>query len=487
MEQYDVLIIGAGVIGTSIARELSAYKLKTAVIEKEADVCFGTSSRNSGVVHSGIHYTPGSLRAKHGVKGNEMFEELCSGLQVPFQKIGKLTVAFDESQFATLASLYAQGIENQVPDLQIIDEKQMQELQPGVGGKKALYSPTTGITGPYELTIALAEHAHAQGVEFFFTEEVTSLEKSADRYILKTQKGTRLSGKIIINAAGLYSDAIARMAGIDEYTIYPCRGEYYVLDKRLQDELQLLIYPVPGHHSSGLGIHLTNTVEGNILIGPSNEYSESRDELGTTLAVLAELRKEGHALLPSLTSHDLIRSFAGLRPKLTPPEVGGFSDFIIEDHDRFILLTGIESPGLTASPSIAVTVRELVEKHLPLIYKEEWEPTLTRERRFLELPQQRQKELIQQDPDYGSIICRCEGITKAEVLHAVDRIIGPVTYIGIKLRCRAMMGRCQGGFCTPRIAELLKKERGINIDEQFYKGLDSPMFEGTLRGEGAHD
>ncbi len=487
MEQYDVLIIGAGVIGTSIARELSAYDLKTAVIEKEADVCFGISSRNSGVVHSGIHYAPGSLRALHAVRGNELFEELCSQLTVPYERIGKLTVAFEESQFPTLEKLYTQGVENGVPDLQIIDAKRMQELQPGVGGARALYSPSTGIVGPYELTIALAEHAHAHGVDFIFTEEVVSIKNRSDLYEIQTKKGSQISAKIIIDAAGLYSDSIAHLAGIDSPRIYPCRGEYYVLDKRLEDELQLLIYPVPGNHSSGLGIHLTNTVEGNILIGPSNDYIENKEDLSTTVQILARLREEGHELLPSLTSSDFIRSFAGLRPKLTPPEVGGFGDFIIEDHDRFILLIGIESPGLTASPSIAISIREMIANHIPLALKKDWDPSLTREERFLELPEDRQEQLIAEDPDYGSVVCRCEGITKAEVLQAVDRIMGPVTYIGIKLRCRAMMGRCQGGFCAPRIAEILKTERDITIDEQFYKGIESPMFEGLLREESPHE
>ena len=481
MEPYDLIIIGAGVIGAAIARELSAYTLRTAVLEAEADVGFGISCRNSGVVHSGIHYQPGSGRAYHAVRGNRMLEGLCDELGVPFRRLGKLTVSFTEEQTHTLDELFRQGTENGVPGLEIIGRDRMQELQPGVGGIRALHSPSTGIVSPYELTIALAEHAHANGVEFHFDEQVASITKGQELFTVTTTNGSTFQGKIIIDAAGLNSDGIAAMAGIGGHTIYPCRGEYYVLDKRLGDELNLLVYPVPGHHSGGLGIHLTNTVDGNILIGPSSEYIEDPKDLSTTVDVLAQLREEGHALLPSLTEGDFIRSFAGLRPKLTPPEVGGYRDFIIEDHDRFILLSGIESPGLTASPSIAEQVRDMVGDHLPLTGKEQLTSPIRPPARFLDLSEAAQEQLLREDPAYGSIACRCEGITKAEVLDAADRILGPVTYTGIKLRCRAMMGRCQGGFCIPRIAEILQTERGIEITDQFYKGGSSPMYASPMR------
>ncbi len=484
MKHVDVIIIGAGIIGCAAARELSRYQISVAVLEKEYDTGFGTSSRNSGVVHSGIHYRSGTLRAIHAVRGNHMMQQLCEQLQVPFKPTGKLTVAFDRSQCEELKVLKAQGEANGVPGLEIIDVERMQRLQPGISGIQALYSPSTAIISPYELTIACAESAHHNGVEFHFGHTVSAIDRAEDGFIVHDAEGLcPIHAAIVINAAGLYADSIAQMAGIQGITIYPCKGEYYVLDKRLGDQLDVLIYPVPGHHSSGLGIHLTQTVDGNILIGPSTAYSDSKEHTGTTSEILRALRAAGHTLLPTLSEGDFIRTFAGLRPKLNPPEVGGFGDFILEDHDRFILLAGIESPGLTAAPSLALEIVALVRSHLSLVEKQHWSGPLPARERFLELPLDRQQQLVEQDPDHGSIVCRCEGITKAEVLQAVDRIIGPVTYTGIKLRCRSMMGRCQGGFCIPRIAQLLEEERGITMDQQQLKGPGSPMYHRHLRPE----
>lgn len=319
MKIWDVIIIGAGVVGSALARELSKTPLSVLVLEREADSSFGISGRNSGVIHSGIHYAPGSLRADFDVRGNRMMAPLCDALRVPFRRTGKLTAAMTEAEEEKLTALKEQGDANGVPDLKILDHPEMERLQPGISGRAALYSPSTGIISPYGFTIALGEHARENGVEFRFLHRVTAIERQKAHFAVSAAvPNGRVCerGRSVINCAGLFSYDLGKMVGIDDFPIYPCRGEYYVLDKRLKDSLRLLIYPVPGAHAGGLGIHLTLTVEGNILIGPSNEYIDTPEDTATTREVMEALQREGHRLLPALTTGDFIRSFSGIRPKL---------------------------------------------------------------------------------------------------------------------------------------------------------------------------
>ncbi|MBT3257740.1 MAG: NAD(P)/FAD-dependent oxidoreductase [Deltaproteobacteria bacterium] len=482
---YDVLIIGAGVVGNAIARELSRYRLNVGVLEKELDVGMGTSSRNSGVLHSGIHYKPGTLRAKLNVQGNELMKGLCRDLKVKIQYLGKLTVAQDQVDIETLEALKAQGETNGVPGLEMIDVEKMQQIQPGVGGIRALHSPTTGIICPYGLTIALADNARENGVNFHLGSEVTDILKTENGFQVKTAEGGSFETKVLINAAGLYSDAICRMLGLTEYVIYPCRGEYLILDKRLNGSLSVLIYPAPRKGGAGLGIHLTNTVDGNILIGPSNEYVDTADDYACTADIIGQLKKEGRELLPAISTSDFIRGFSGLRPKQTPPSVKGFKEFVIEarkDIPGFINLVGIESPGLTCSPAIALMVRDMVGETLPLGEKEHF----IAERSgfpgsFHDLPEEEKADLVARDPDYGEIVCRCEQITKREILDAIENPLGSRTIAGIKYRSRAMMGRCQGGFCMPRIVQILEKDFGYRPEDYRLYSPDSYLFTGHVR------
>lgn len=484
-DKFDVLIIGAGVIGSSIARELSRYRINVAVLEREQDVGMGTSSRNSGVLHSGINYKPGTLRARLNVQGNSLMGDLCRELKVKVDYIGKLTVAMDDHDVETLEKLKEQGEANGVPGLEILDYDQMRKKQPDVGGIKALWSPSTGIICPYGLTMALAENAVTNGVKFFLGHDVSSIQRNGLGFTVTTGNDRSFNAGILINAAGLLSDRICHMLGIKEYKIYPCRGEYLILDKRLEGRLSVLVYPAPRHGSSGLGIHLTNTVDGNILIGPSNEYIDDRDDYASTAAVMEQLKKEGHELLPGLSTSDFIRSFSGIRPKQTSPEEGGYKDFIIEsrkDIPGFINLVGIESPGLTCAPAIALMVKEMVVEKMPLIERDNFiakRPGYIR--RFSELPPEEKADLVAQDPDYGEIVCRCEQITKREILNAVQNPIGNKTIAGIKYRARAMMGRCQGGFCLPRIVEILGKEFGYKPEDFILNRPGSKLFTGRVR------
>ena len=481
----DVIIIGAGVIGNAVARELSRFDIDISVIEKDLDVGMGTSSRNSGVIHSGIHYKPGTLRARVNVQGNALMEGLCNELKVKIKYIGKLTVAQDEIDVETLYALKEQGEANGVPGLEILDTDRMQEKQPGVGGIKALWSPTTGIICPYGLTIALAENAHANGVVYNLGQEVSSIEKSDNTFRVRTVSGKVFEAPVLINAAGLYSDRICRMLGIDEYTIYPCRGEYLILDKRLGDSLSVLVYPAPRKGGSGLGIHLTNTVDGNILIGPSNEYVNDHDDYACTSEIIKKLKEEGHELLPGITGSDFIRNFSGLRAKQVPPEVGGFKDFVVESREDvpgFINLVGIESPGLTSSPAIALMVKDLVSEKLTLRPKNDFIGERPgRSKLFHELSPEEKADLVARDPDYGEIVCRCEQITKKEVIDAIRNPLGANTITGIKYRSRAMMGRCQGGFCMPRIVQILENEFDYRPEDYVLYSKNSHLFQGRVR------
>ncbi len=484
-KKYDVAIIGAGVVGSAIARELSKYKLNIALLEKNVDVGLETSSKNSGVIHSGINYKPGDLRAKVNVRGNELMGPLCDDLKVKYDYCGKLTVALEDSDLPTLNRLLEQGNANGVPSLKILTPKEMQEIQPGIKGIAALQSPSTGIISPYGLTIALAENAQANGVDVLLEHEVISIDHSDDEYTVKCANNAEIKSTILINAAGLFSDKICKMLGINEYKIYPCKGEYYILDKRLEGTLKTLIYPTPGHSSSGLGIHLTNTVDGNILIGPSNEYQDERDNYDSTAKVMKLLQAEGHDLLPDLSMGDFIRSFAGLRPKQTPPDVGGFADFVIEkrvDVPKFINLVGIESPGLTSSPAIAEMVRDFVGEEIELVKNPDFNgvrPVFNGY--FNSLSAEEKAAKVAENSDYGEMICRCEQITKKEVLDAINNPLGAKSIVSLKYRARVMMGRCQGGFCLPRIIALLESEFGTDVKDYFYNDKSGNLFTGRVR------
>jgi len=494
---FNVLIVGGGVVGNAIARELSRFQLKVAVLEKEPDVGLGISCRNSGVLHSGINYKPGTLRAALAVRGNAMMNKLCSELKVKIKRIGKLTTALNENEISGIEQLLRQGTANGVPGLEILNSAAMQKIQPGVEGVAAIWSPTSAIISPYGLTIALAENACVNGVSYFLRCDVCSIEKKAGKFTVRATDGSGFVADLVINSSGLSSGKVSVMGGVTEgnngesLKIWPCRGEYYVLDKRLGGMLKALIYPVSSAKDAGLGIHLTPTVDGNILIGPSAQYlpDDMPEDYKVTASVLEELRRAGQRLLPDLKISDFIRNFAGNRPKRTSPAEGGSGDFVVEeakDMRGFINLIGIESPGLTSAPAIAEMVRDLVSKHIPLEEKKGF----IAERHgfaahFCELPAEEQERLIKKDPEYGEIICRCEKITKKEIRDAIENPLGARTLVSIKYRARNGMGRCQGGFCTPRIVRMLRDEYGFAVEDYVYREAGSNLFTGNVReGEG---
>jgi len=520
---FDVVIIGAGAVGNAIARTLTGYKLSVAVVEKEPDTAFGISGRNSGVVHAGFNNRPGSLMAKLCVQGSEHFGKAAEELGIPFNKTGKLVIALSEEDIPGLYELKDQGEANGTRELRLVDSLEIKKINPNINGVMGLWSGMTGVFDPFAFTIALAENAKANGAVYFFDHQVTSIIsepnllpdnhgfriqtsgnsgmpvskdfESNDIKPLGTNK--ELTARWVINSGGLHSDEICRMVGIEDYVIYPCRGEYHILDQKISAYLSLPVYPVPGKNSGGLGVHLTSAPSGNIIIGPSSEYIGEKEDYRDTKQVMDELFAEGSQLLPGIASSHIIKSFAGVRPKLTGPNQGGFADFVISESTKvpgFIILTGIESPGITSAIPISEKVagillaREHLEKnenHNPkrhegrsLFSQEEKNRSKSGQNIICQTGQNINSNMAQ------NIICRCEGITEAEVLFAYDRIleIGAIpTMKGIKNRTRAGMGRCQGGFCAIKIAALLQEKRGVDPLHLHFNTLKDTMFVGRTR------
>jgi glycerol-3-phosphate dehydrogenase len=481
---YDIMVIGSGVVGSAVARELSQYNLKIGVLEKELDVCSETSGRNSGVLHAGFNNKPGTLMAKMCVEGNLEFDEIAKELDVPFKRTGKVVVGFTEEDKIKLQDLKIQGDKNGIPGLEIIDKKSIKMLAPHVDGEFALFAPTTGILNPFIYTIALAENAHQNGVEFHLDNEVSEILKEGEIYSIKTNKGIYKS-KWIVNCAGLNSDKIAKLVGINDYTIYPCRGEYFILDQKVGNYLKMPAYPVPNIKEGGLGIHITPTIDGNVLIGPSTKYINEKDDYSATQEIMDMLIEDGSKIFPHIKREHFIRNFSGIRPKLVSEKDGGYADFVIELREAvpsFINLVGIESPGLTSASPIARKVVELLGTKVELEKNSKFNPIRKGIIQFNEQTNEDKKRLIENDPNYGEIICRCETITKAEILQAINNPLGVETVIGVKNRTRAMMGRCQGGYCQTRIAELIMEEKNKNTEDVCYSRIDSNMFTGKVRG-----
>lgn len=480
---YDVIIIGAGAVGCAIARELSRYSIRVIVLEKECDVAYGTSGRMSGVVHAGFNNKTGTLMAKFCVEGNKGFEKICRDLDIPYNKTGKVLVAFDNDDMNALEGIISRGKANGCEGLRLIDEQEIRRIAPGIGGIGGMLSPNTAIFDPFEFCIAHAENAIDNGVDFLFESEVTSIRKADDLFVVSTPKG-EFASRYIVNSAGLYCDKISSMLGIDKYTIYPCRGQYYILDKIAKDLLDIPAYPVPKPGIGGLGVHLTPTIDGNIIIGPSAEYQDEPDDYSTTPEVMDKLFNEAKALLPSIERKYIIGNYCGIRPKQAPPGEGGFRDFVIKEEEEcpgLINLIGIESPGFTASAPIARMVRDILGKHIELKEKKDFNPIRKGHVRFRELSKEEQEKLIKSDPEYGEIICRCQNVTKREIREAIENKFGAKSISSIKYRAWATTGRCNGGYCLSKIVDILINDYGLKPEEITYRGAGSEMFSGEVK------
>ena len=481
-DQYDVLIIGAGVTGCAIARELSHTGLKIALSDACDDVAMGASRANSAIVHAGYDCVPGTLMAKLNVHGNEMFDDVCESLNVPLLRVGSFVIAFGEEDEKELNNLLERGRANGVPGLEIISGERAREMEPKLSDDvtAALWAPTAGITCPYELTIAMSENARANGADILLRKRAAAIDYANDEFTVKFEDGTSVSAKYVVNAAGVYADEVARLIGDDSFTISPRKGEYMLLDKQALC-VGTVIFQTPS--KLGKGVLVSPTVDGNIFAGPTAQDKVEKNDTQTTPEGLAELKKFSLKSVPTLNLRQVITSFAGVRAQ---PSTG---DFIIRPSDknaRFIHAAGICSPGLSSAPAIAEYVRGLI-KEAGADTAERADAIYVREhaKPFRQMDAEERAEAYKRNPLYGRIICRCETVTEAEIVDAIHR--GATTVDGVKRRTRAGMGRCQGGFCAPRVMEILSRELGVPTESLTKFGGKSYMVAGKLGEVKGHE
>lgn len=481
-DQYDVLIIGAGVTGCAIARELSHTGLKIALSDACDDVAMGASRANSAIVHAGYDCVPGTLMAKLNVRGNEMFDDVCESLNVPLLRVGSFVIAFGEEDEKELNNLLERGRANGVPGLEIISGERAREMEPKLSDDvtAALWAPTAGITCPYELTIAMSENARANGADILLRKRAVAIDYANDEFTVKFEDGTSVSAKYVVNAAGVYADEVARLIGDDSFTISPRKGEYMLLDKQALC-VGTVIFQTPS--KLGKGVLVSPTVDGNIFAGPTAQDKVEKNDTQTTPEGLAELKKFSLKSVPTLNLRQVITSFAGVRAQ---PSTG---DFIIRPSDKnahFIHAAGICSPGLSSAPAIAEYVRGLI-KEAGADTAERADAIYVREhaKPFRQMDADERAEAYKRNPLYGRIICRCETVTEAEIVDAIHR--GATTVDGVKRRTRAGMGRCQGGFCAPRVMEILSRELGVPTESLTKFGGKSYMVAGKLGEVKGHE
>ncbi len=474
----DVAIVGAGVSGCAIARVLSAYKLDVILIDKEADVCFGTSKANSGIVHGGFHHNKKYLKTRLEIEGNLMFDRLHRELDFPFERRGILVAAMHEDELKHVEYLYQQGVDNGAIGIEMCSRSRMLELDPQlhsdcVGG---LHAPGGGIIEPYRYGFSLAESAMKNGVEIVVNFPVARAEHSTAKgpngqtTTLFAKNGTKVSAKWIINAAGLFADDLSRILGAEDFTITPRKGEYYLLDKLTRGAPRKVLFPVPSSISKGMLV--IPTVEGTVLVGPTAEDILDKEDTATSGTMLDSIFDSARRLVPAIAMNDVITSFSGLRPAMDS------GDFYIEPskiQSNLIQVAGIQSPGLTASPAIGEYVKNLLKKQGCILEeKPDFDPFLERIPHLRDKTSFQSEELNQHDPGYSRIVCRCEKVSEAEIRSAVKA--GHHTLDGIKFAARAGAGRCQGGFCTHRTIQIIHEETGIPLSHISKNGPGSEMF-----------
>lgn len=475
---FDVIVIGGGVVGGLVLRELTKYELSVCMLEKGHDVCEGASKANSGIVHAGYDAKPRSLKAKFNVLGNQMMPELTKALGVKYRQNGSLVLAFSEADTQTLYELKRRGEENCVKGLEVVGKDRLQEMEKNVSDEAvaALFAPTGGIVCPYELTIAAIGNAMDNGATLYTDFEVTEITKTDGVFHVKTSNGKTVKGKIVVNCAGLNSGKIASLVG-DGIKIGARKGEYILLDRESGDFVSHTLFRTPT--KQGKGILVTQTVDNNILLGPTAEEQELADT-ETSAQGLSYIVESTRKMCKNPPIFNTITSFAGVRAYSVEKH-----DFIIEESKKvkgFIHCAGIESPGLTASPAIArYVVETLVGNMLVLTPNKAFNGTRKPDYFFKNLSVEEKNQLIARDPSYGKIVCRCEQITEGEILRAIRENPPAKDIDGVKRRTRSGMGRCQGGFCQPYVAELLAKEQGVALTEVTKKGGKSQILTGVTK------
>ena len=459
---YDIIIIGAGVTGCAVARELSRYNANVCVLEKCEDVCEGTSKANSAIVHAGFDAAEGSLMAKMNVRGNELMGQLAEDLDIPFKRNGAMVVCIHKEAIDGLQTLYDRGIKNGVKELRILNREEALELEPNLSEnvEGALYAPTSGIICPFILNIAMAENANQNGVDFHFNTRVEDIKSDEEGiWHLRTNNG-EYKARYVINAAGVYADIIHNMVSENKIKITPRRGDYCLLDKEVGGHVSHTIFPQPT--KLGKGVLVSPTIHGNLIVGPTAVDLENKEGNNTTAAGINDLIAKANDHVRNLPMRKVITSFAGLRAHEAAHE---FIIKEVEDAPHFIDCAGIESPGLTSCPAIGEMVGAMMKEKMGLTEKENW---ISKRKGILnpqELSIEERNELIKKEPAYGNIICRCESISEGEILDAIHRPLGARSLDGVKRRTRAGMGRCQAGFCSPRVMEILHRELGLPYEE----------------------
>ena len=475
----DVAVIGCGIVGANVAYLLSQHKLRAAVFEKENDVSMGTTRANSAIVHAGYDPEPGTAMARLNVRGSALTKEQCAAFDVKYRQIGSLVLAFSDEEMATVRRLYENGVANGVPGVRVLTREETLAMEPNLSDAVcgALYAPSAAIVEPWDLALALAEAAVENGVELHLETAVTGAEKISGGWRLHTAKGD-FEARAVVNAAGVEADLVAAMAGEPGFTTIPSRGEYYLLDKSQGYVVNHVVFQCPNR--DGKGVLVSPTVHYNLIVGPNAEPS-GREDVSTQADALAFVREKAVKSVPGVNFRENIRNFAGVRANTDQ------SDFIIgETAPGFITLGGIKSPGLSSAPAIAEDALALVAgAGVTLEKKESFVHTRTK-KRFNEMTPQQKAEAIRENPLYGRVICRCETVTEGEIVAALPRAIPPRTIDGVKRRCTAGMGRCQGGFCGPRVHEIIARELGIPQQDVLKDRAGSYIITGTTKEGGLH-
>jgi glycerol-3-phosphate dehydrogenase len=479
-ENYDVAVIGAGVIGTLIARSLSRYNLRVALLEKLHDVAQGTTKANSAIVHAGFDAKPGTFKAKYNVRGAAMMPELCQTLHVPYANNGALVLGFDDDDVPVLESLLERGRRNKVPGLRLIGKEELLAMEPNVNpcAVGALYAPSGGIVSPFDLAIAAAECAVANGVDFYRDFDVARINQHDTHFSIYSAAGKKRTAKLVVNAAGVHADDVAHLVGDDSFHISPRRGEYLLLDNTQAGVVNATIFQCPS--DMGKGVLITPTVHHNILIGPSADDIDVKDDLSTTDPGLKGIQTTMRLSVPGYQIKDVITSFSGLRAH------SNTGDFVLRPSlidPRFIHAAGIESPGLSASPAIAAYVVKLFADvwEEELSEKTNWNPGRPKPLRIKELSREERREAIKKRPEYGRIVCRCETVSEGEIIDAIRAPAGARDMDGVKRRTRAGMGRCQAGFCGTKVLEILSRELQLPPQEITKFGAGSQILLGKTK------
>ena len=474
---FDVLIIGGGVIGAACAYTLSKYRLKVAVLDKSNDVANGTTKANSAIVHAGYDPHPGTRMARLNVEGNEMMVSLCEKLDVPYKRVGSHVLAFNEKEMETLKELYRRGEANGVPGQKLLTGDEARSMEPNLADTVvgSLWAPSAGIVSPWELTLAMMETAVRNGVELYLEHTVVGIEKNGDTFTVKTPKGD-FASRIVLNAAGVDCQEIAEMVGNAPFAIQPNKGEYFLLDKSEGSRVHSVIFQCP--NENGKGVLVSPTVHGNLIVGPSAENVTDAENTLNTADGLAFVREKAVLSVPSVSFRENIRNFTGIRANHK------LDDFILEESayaEGFYHLAGIKSPGLTSAPAIALEMVAWLKTKMSLEEKDTYVDSRKRIR-FNELSNEEKDQLIKEDSRYGRVICRCETVTEGEIVAAIHSPVPPTTVNGVKRRVGAGMGRCQGGFCGPRVQEILAKELGLPLEAIMMDQPGTYILTGQTKG-----